>query len=68
MDIATYAELINRKIVSLDTKSGYMHIESHFLIDCMLPISEKIRVDETCYLRADPDVQEAIQVRAAPTQ
>lgn len=61
MEITTYAELINRKIIFPDTESGYMHIESHFLIDCMAPILEEIRVDETWYLRAYPDVQEAIQ-------
>jgi hypothetical protein len=68
MEIATYAERINRKIVFPDTKSGYTHIESHFLIVCVLPISEKIKVDDTWHLHAYPDVQEAIQVRATPTQ
>ena len=38
MEITTYAELINRKIIFPDTESDNMHIESHFLNDFMEPI------------------------------
>src|ERR1700733_14236047 len=61
MGIGTYAELINQRIVGPDTQTNYMKVDSHFFINCMLPILQKIRVDEAWYLRAYPDVQAAIQ-------
>ncbi len=60
MEIGTYAELINRKILVPDAQTNYLRVDLYFFINCMLPILQRIKVDEAWYLRAYPDVQEAI--------
>jgi hypothetical protein len=38
-----------------------MRVDLYFFISCMLPLLQRIKVDEAWYLRAYPDVQEAIE-------
>lgn len=66
METATYAELINQKILVPQQPAGYIQVEAHFFVDCMLPILQKIKVDEAWYIRAYPDVREAIQNGIVP--
>ena len=61
MEIGTYAELINRKILVPDAQTNYVRVDLYFFINCMLPILQRIKVDEAWYVRAYPDVKEAIQ-------
>jgi hypothetical protein len=61
MEIATYAELINQKILVPGQQTGYVQVEAHFLISCMLPVVQQIKVDDDWYIQAYPDVQQAIQ-------
>jgi hypothetical protein len=66
MEIATYAELINQKILAPEQPAGYVQVEAHFFKSCLLPILRKIKVDEAWYIRAYPDVRDAIQSGIVP--
>jgi hypothetical protein len=61
MEIATYAELINQKILVPGQQTGHVQVEAHFLISCMLPVLRQVKVDDEWYIQAYPDVQQAIQ-------
>ena len=66
MEIGTYAALQNQKLLVPSHNSGYFTVEGHFFASCLLPLLQKIRVDEKWYLRTYPDVQIAIKDGVVP--
>ena len=66
MEVATYAGLLNQKILVPNSDTNYVRVERHFFIDCMLASLQNIRVDEQWYLRTYPDVQRAIRTGVVP--
>jgi hypothetical protein len=66
MEIGTYAGLINQTILVPSADPNYIQVEKHFLINCMFRVLQNIRVDESWYLRAYPDVHEAISKGIVP--
>lgn len=58
---ATFATLVNRRIVIPSERTQYVAIDRHFLFACMAPLIGRIPVDETWYAGRYPDVGEAIQ-------
>jgi hypothetical protein len=63
MGIATYASLLQKKMVIPSLKGNYIAIEKHFLINCLTSYLERVKFDETWYLHTYPDVKEAIAAR-----
>jgi hypothetical protein len=66
MEIGSYAELINKQILIPEQPAGYIRVEAHFFVDCILRILQKINVDEAWYIQAYPDVRDAIQKGIVP--
>ena len=66
MELATYASLLNQKIIIPSAKGNYVAVERHFLNECLTPMIEKIKIDEEWYLRIHPDVREAIANGVVP--
>lgn len=60
MIIASYATLINSKIVSNSPRPQYLVVEKYFFQSCLRSIVENIPLDEAWYLEMYPDVQEGI--------
>ena len=60
MENATYADLLNQKIILPSSKGTYIGVERHFFANCLMPFLETIKLDEAWYLKMHPDVQEAI--------
>lgn len=66
MEIGSYAELINKRILVPEQPTGYIQVEAHFFIDCISGLLQNINVDEAWYIHAYPDVREAIQKGIVP--
>jgi hypothetical protein len=66
MENATYADLLNRKIMLPSPKGDYIAVEWHFFLNCLIPHLEKIKIDEKWYLKTHPDVQKAIDAEIVP--
>jgi hypothetical protein len=60
MDIPTYASILNRKLVLPSDTVSYLSVNEHFMLELMLPLVDKIRVDEKWYLAAYSDVGAAV--------
>lgn len=60
MEIATYASLVNRKLLVPSSKKPFLAIDEHFVTQLLEPLLSKIRIDEHWYLEANPDVGQAI--------
>jgi hypothetical protein len=57
---ASYATLINLKLLIPSPRTQYVAVDRNHLVDFMKPTLRKIYVDEEWYLAAHPDVAEAI--------
>jgi hypothetical protein len=66
MEIATYAGLLNQKIIIPSSKGAYQGVDRYFLASCLRPFLETIRFDEQWYLGTQPDVREAIDSGIVP--
>ncbi len=66
MDTPTYASLLNRQLVIPSTKQPFIAVDKHFLLDLMMPLLERVRVDEEWYLKTYRDVQAAIRGGLVP--
>ena len=63
MEVATYADLLNQKIVLLSPKGNYIAVEWHFFVNSLGPKLETIKVNEEWYLKTYPDVRAAIDAQ-----
>lgn len=63
LKLASFASLVNQKIVVLSSASDYVAVNTHFLQACLRPLIGRIRVDERWYVETYPDVQQAITKR-----
>jgi len=61
MEIPTYANLINRKLLLPSSKKPFLAVDEHFFAQLLKPLLEKIHVDEDWYLRTYSDVSAAIK-------
>ncbi len=66
MDTPTYASLLNRQLVVPSAKQPFIAVDKHFLLDLMMPLLERVKVDENWYLRNYPDVKAAINSGVVP--
>jgi hypothetical protein len=66
MDLGTYATLLNLRIIIPSAKGNYIAVERHFFSNCLIPLLEKVKVDENWYLEAYPDVRDAIASGVVP--
>src|ERR1700712_262518 len=66
MDLRTYAGLLNLRIIIPSAKGNYIAVERHFFSNCLIPLLEKVKVDENWYLEAYPDVRDAIASGVVP--
>jgi len=57
---ASYATLINLKLLIPSPRTQYVAVDRDHLIDFMKPALQRIYVDEAWYLRAHPDVAEGV--------
>ncbi len=57
---ASYATLINRKLLMPSSRTQYIAVDKDHLVDFMKPSLRKIYVDPAWYVKAYPDVAEAI--------
>ncbi len=60
MIIASYATLINSKIVSDSPRPQYLVVEKHFFQSCLRSVIENIPLNEAWYLETYPDVRDGI--------
>ena len=67
MAVSTYASLINRKLIIPSSKKPFLAVDEHFVAQLMLPLLERIHVDEGWYLTAYPDISAAIKRGVVPT-
>jgi hypothetical protein len=60
LEIPPYASILNRKVVLQIEKVPYLSVDEQFLVELMLPLLNKIRVDEIWHLAAYPDLEAAV--------
>jgi len=58
---ASYATLINQKLLMPSTRTQYIAVDRDHLVDFMKPSLRPIHVDSIWYVQAHPDVAEAIR-------
>jgi hypothetical protein len=61
--LPSFATLVNTKVVIPSSRSDYLAVDKHFLQSSLLPLIEKIPLDDAWYLEWYPDVREAIRNR-----
>jgi len=61
MPFATFASLVNEKILIPSAKTPYVAVDRHFLINALRPWLLRIRLDEPWYLANNPDIAESVQ-------
>ncbi len=61
MSGATFATLINRKVLVPSTRTQYIAVDKNYLVDLLKPVLRRIYVDEGWYLQNNPDVVQAIE-------
>jgi hypothetical protein len=66
MEIPTYANLINRKLVMPSSQKPFLAVDEEFLAQLLKPRLEKIHVDEEWYLGTYSDVRAAIKSGVVP--
>jgi hypothetical protein len=65
--LASFASLVNQKLVVLSNASDYVALDWHFFTDSLRPLIGQIRVDADWYLSTYPDVKEAIGRKVVAT-
>jgi hypothetical protein len=58
--LASFATLVNQKVVVLSKGSDYVALDWHFFTRSLMPLIGRIRLDADWYLATYPDVKEAI--------
>jgi hypothetical protein len=61
MSGASFATLINKKVLVPSTRTQYIAVDKNYLVDLLKPVLFRIYVDEEWYLRNNPDVVQAIE-------
>jgi hypothetical protein len=61
--LASFASLVNQKLVVLSNSSDYVALDWHFFTETLRPLIGRIRVDAEWYTKTYPDVKEAISKR-----
>lgn len=57
---ASFATLINQKVLVPSTRTQYVAVDRSHLIDILKPTLRRIRIDPDWYLSNNPDIAEAI--------
>jgi hypothetical protein len=60
MKVATYATLVNEKVIIPSARTQYIAVEKNHLISFLSPTLRQIYVDDDWYIRSNPDIVEAI--------
>jgi hypothetical protein len=60
MSGASFATLINKKVLVPSTRTQYIAVDKNYLVDLLKPVLRRIHVDEAWYLQSNPDVVQAI--------
>jgi hypothetical protein len=58
--LASFASLVNQKLVVLSNSSDYVALDWHFFTETLRPLISRIRLDAEWYAKTYPDVKEAI--------
>src|SRR5258708_7065238 len=58
--LASFATLVNQKVVVLSNASEYIALDRHFFTRSLAPLIARIRLDPDWYLATYPDVKDAI--------
>jgi hypothetical protein len=61
MPIPSYATLLNQKIVIPSSRTQYVAVDRDHLIQVLKPAVRRIYLDEDWYLKANPDIRQAIK-------
>lgn len=61
MRVATWAALLNEKLVVPSAKGNYIAVERNYFMQCLRNAINAIYVDEAYYLDAHPDVADALR-------
>ena len=61
MRAATFATLINQKVLIPSPRTQYVAVEKDHLVDFLKPTLRNIYIDTEWYLRINPDIAEAIE-------
>jgi hypothetical protein len=61
MNVASFATLINQKVLIPSTRTQYVAVDKEHLVDFLKPTLRTIYVDSDWYLLNNPDIAEAIQ-------
>ncbi len=59
--VATFASLLNQKIVVVSEEGDYVAIDQHFFQATLRPFIHRIRLDADWYLETYPDIARAIE-------
>jgi hypothetical protein len=59
--LATYAALLERRLIVPSTSSSYFAVDQHFFFSIFAQIIANIYFDESWYLTKYPDIQEALK-------
>jgi hypothetical protein len=62
MNVASFATLINQKVLIPSQRTQYVAVDKEHLIDLLRPTLKTIYVDPDWYLQSNPDIAEAIAV------
>jgi len=61
MRAATFATLINQKVLMPSQRTQYVAVDRDHLVDLLAPVLRKIYIDAEWYLANNPDIVEAIE-------
>jgi hypothetical protein len=67
MMIATFATLVNQKILMPSQRTNYIAVDKNHLVDFLKPVLREIALDADWYVRNHPDVAQAISEGAVET-
>jgi hypothetical protein len=60
MSINTYATLVNQKVIVPSARTNYVAVDKDHLVDFLKPFLKSIHFDAGWYVRAYPDISQAI--------
>ena len=60
MNVATFATMINQKILTPSSRTNFIAVDRDHLVDFLRPTLRKIFLDEEWYLKTNPDIAAAI--------